>query len=311
MKNSNISDFCLRFNIRGMVCFVVADEPRLQRMLEAYHGERKAIVFGESSDAVQRLIADNNRLVALEGELASIFAEESYPVRIRRLYTWLMAAHWHDCVEVCFCDHAMLEPSGANLLSVIPRSRIRRVIITDGADAQDVLNMINSGHIDAYLSIDDTNLAKQIRTYSDYGPILQVDGIWREVAPELNQLLASPELRAKLGHFLDALDVDEHILLSTPCGLLCRTKAGKGIWVQLEVKETQIGAVEILREQGLSTADLTPILQGEKAACLEVLPALHASDEAVATWADITVLNAEPWLGMAVFDLPRLNSGSV
>ena len=311
MMISNISDFRLRFNIRGLVCFVSADEHRLQRMLAAYHGARKVIVFRDASDAEPRLMADNNRLVTLEGELASIFAEESYPVRIRRLYTWLMAPQWHDCIEVCFCDHAMSTPSGANLLSVIPRSRIRRVVISDGADAQAALNVISSGHVDAYQSIVDTNLAKQIQIYSDYGPILQVDGLWREVNPELNQLLATPELRAKLWQILDALDVDEHILLPTPLGFLCRTKSGNGIWIQLEVKETQIGAVEILREQGLSTANLTPMLQGEKTACLEVLPALHASDEAVATWANIMVLNADPWMGMAVFELPGLESGAV
>lgn len=306
--NSNIGSFQLRFNIRGMACFVEADEFRLERMLAAYHGKREAIAFRNSSDAAQRLIADNNRLVALEGELARIFAEESHPVRIRQMYAWLMDAHRNDCIEVCFCDHAMSVASGANLLTVIPRSRIRRVVFADRFDAQDALNVINSGQADACLSINDPNMAKLVQTYSDYGPILQVDGLWRELTPELNQLLMKPDLLACLGQHLETLDVDEHILLPVPLGLLCRTKAGKGIWIQLEVKETQIGAVEILREEGFSTAELTPLLQGEKAACLEVLPALRASGAAVSSWADIIVVNVEPWMGMAVFELPALES---
>ncbi len=118
-------------------------------------------------------------------------------------------------------------------------------------------------------------------------------------------LIEQPAVSAKLWAYLEALDVDEHIMLPMPLGFLCRTKSGKGLWVQLEVLETQAGAVEILRDQGFSTGDVLPILHGQKTACLEVLPALHASTEELQKWSDIHLINHEPWLGLAVFELPR------
>lgn len=304
MMNSSIGSFQLRLDVRGMVCFVAAGEEQHRRMLAAYKGQRKAIGFRNGYDAAQRMIMDNKRLVAMEDELACMFSEESIPVRIRQLYAWLMNMKREDCVEVCFCDATMLAPSGDNLLSVIPRSRIRRVGLLDRVGALDAIGMVSSGWVDACLAVNDPSFSKMLQTYSDYGPMLQVDGLWRELPAETLHLLTQPGLLDCVGRQLELLDVDEHILLPVPLGLLCRTKAGKGIWIQLELKETQIGAVEILREEGLSTVELTPILQGEKAACIEVLPALRASAEAIATWADITIVNVEPWVGMAVFELP-------
>jgi CheY-like chemotaxis protein len=310
MMNSNIGAFQLRFNVRGMVCFVDDDENYLQAMMAAYRGARKALTFRIPADAGARLVADNKRLVEMEAELACIFAEENQPARIRRIYAWLMDTSRQDCIEVCFCDYAVPALDGAKLLSTIPRSRIRRVLLAAMADSQDAVLSLNAGHIDAYLPKSDPNFAKQIQTYSEHGPILQVDGIWRELVPELANLLGMPEVRASLWGHLMALDVAEHILVPTPMGFLCRTSTGKGLWVQLEIRETQVGAVEILRDEGWSQEDLLPIMSGQKTACLEVLPSLGASRCQREELAEIKVVHQAPWLGLAVFELPESVSAS-
>lgn len=304
MKNSNNGVFRLRYNVRGVVCFVDDDENYLKAMVATYKGDRVATTFRIPEEASQRLIEDNRRLVDLERELACLFAEESLATRIRRVYAWLMDTSRHDCVEVCFCDYSMPSTTGTKLLSTISRSRIRRVLLTGMVDSQDAVRAMNAGHIDFYLPKNAPNLAEQIRTYSDHGPMLQVDGLWSGLIPEVKRLIEQPDICDRLWEHLKALEVDEHILLPMPLGFLCRTKTGKGLWVQLEVLETQVGAVEILREQGLSAAEVLPILQGQKAACLEVLPALRACVEALATWSEVQVINEDPWLGLAVFELP-------
>lgn len=304
MKKSGNSLFQLRFNVRGMVCFVDDDENYLKAMQSAYKGDRPATTFRIPAEAAKRLVDDNTRLVDMERELACIFAEESLAQRIRRLYAWLMDTRRHDCIEVCFCDYAMPALSGTKLLSKIPRSRVRRVLLTGMADSQEAVLAMNAGHIDAFLPKNDPHLARQIQTYANHGPILQVDGLWRELPSDVRLLIEQPAVSAKLWAYLEALDVDEHIMLPMPLGFLCRTKSGKGLWVQLEVLETQAGAVEILRDQGFSNGDVLPILQGQKTACLEVLPALHASTEELQKWSDIHLINHEPWLGLAVFELP-------
>jgi len=310
MKHTNCGTFHLLLNVRGLVCFVDDDTDYLQAMEQAYRGARPAISYCRPAEAATRLAMDNERLVEQERALAQIFAGDDITARIRQLFAWLMDTRRHEFVEVCFSDDAMPDEVGTQLLAKIPRSRIRRVLLTGVADLADAVQALNSGQIDAFLPKSDPQLMAKIRTYADYGPILQVDFLWRELSQVVRNLFEQADFRSALWAKLRSLGVEEHILLPMPLGLLCRTAAGKGLWIQFEDRETQLGAAEILRGLGWSEGDLAPIVHGEMTACLEVLPALRGVEVDLG-WADITVINSEPWLGMAVFELPENGQESI
>lgn len=299
MKNIKISTI-------GMVCFIDDNKEFVEMLSMSYQGPHAVVAYTDPHEALARLKSDNTKLREREKLINSIFTEENIAHRFRMAIDWLFDEKRHDVIEVVFCDSKMPTMSGFDLLRQIRPSRMRRVLLTGESDAATPIMAFNDGVIDTYLA--KSNLAEMmpaIQMLSERGPRVAIDYLWRDLDETINQALYEVSVQERIEKIMAAQLVEEHILIPDPAGLLCRTKDGRCIWLQLETHNSLTGVVEILREEGWEQSRLEPIIAEEMTACVEARQyAMQNGAHEGFQVAELHPICAEPWLAVAAFDLP-------
>lgn len=298
----------LKISTLGQSCFV-DDDPEFLAFVKAIAGHfarHEVVTFEKPSEALERLVADNRKLLERERQLNAIFVDENETRRLRQAIEWLFDESRHRVVETVFCDDQMPEMDCAAIMAGIKPSRMRRIMLTGGTEIERAIHAFNDGMIDTYLSKKTQDLPKILALLAERGPHVAMDFLWRDLDPVVKETLFDKRVHEAIEAIFQRHRVIEHVLIPRPAGFLCRTEDERCLWVQIETHETQLGAVEILRESGWAKADLEDLISGKKAACLEVLPCLtKALEFGHYEVSDLHVVHADPWLAVSVFTVPR------
>lgn len=290
---------------KGTVCFVDDEENYLESMKLFFSSKFPVITFLSPLQAAVRLREDNQYLIEEERLLAEVTSTEEPPLLFKRALIWLAENERHNIVETCFSDYDMPAMTGAKLLGQLENPRIRRVLLTGQADARDAVAAFNAGAIDAYLPKQSTEMLKTATLQAEKGAKRELDVIWRTMDDDLRSALAEQSTVEAVSHKLDSIGAEEYILLPKPAGFLCRCFDDTFKWAQLETHTSQVGAVEILRDEGVTQDVLETLISGQQAAGIELSQAFEGlAPEQSYPYSSIDVVRSDPWIGMAVFDLP-------
>lgn len=295
----------LKIRTVGQVCFVDEDIAFLESMAQSYVGRHVVVTFSSPLKALERLLADNKLLVDRELILERIFTEENVALRFSQAIHWLFDDARHQVIETIFAYGGMQQMPGGELFRRLRPSRMRRILLTESTAVEDAVQAFNQGAIDIFVPKSAIDLPRVTSLLSERGPRVALDLLWRNLDPQINEALFRADVHAQIEQLMQSQLVTEYLLLPSPAGFVCRTVDNRCLWFQLETHETQVGAVEILREVGWDQAHLEDVISGEMAACLEALPYTNGPGGAPEyKLAPLVTLVDEPWLGLAIFDLP-------
>lgn len=294
----------LKLSTIGKACIVERDAEFLQEVQSAGLEGKSLVMFKSPEDAMQRLLEDNAKLRAHERLLDQIFNDENVARRLRSIVEWLQDDSRHQIIDIVFCAFSLPIMNGARLLGEIRPSRMRRVLLASDEERGDAIKALNAGAVDAYVDKGGPDPMGEMAMQISRGPRVAYEMLWRGLDYDLGQMLFLPGVHSAISKVMDEHGVVEHVLVPSPWGFIARTNEEGYLWMQLETHESQIGAVEILRDEGWLQDALEDFIAGDKAACIEAR-SLQGFSDASPEFPTTTMINMslDPWLGLSIFQV--------
>jgi len=213
-----------------------------------------------------------------------------------------------DVVGLLVADYAMPGEDGLQLCGRYALPGMQRMLLTGYASEKDAVQGFNSRLIEHYIPKHvpwaDKPLEPVLQSQLAYSCVARSAPLEHCLSDDLKQALADPVVVSSLRSLLAQQEVVEYIFLGNPQGLLCATRHGSPLWIQVETHETLGDLAEILQGEPESWSDevLARVKAGETLVNSEVarrldLPAVELPAQ---------VLRAAPLVVAAAFSLAAL-----
>lgn len=290
---------------QGRIVLIDDDAGFLATLEGMLSGEHRVTAFTEPA-ALHRFLAGRIDLLAAErmalAELWRAQAETRGTVAVQALRFFARPERF-DTPLVLVSDYAMPLETGVSVCSRYANTGLRRVLLTGVADSTVAVKAFNAGAIDQFVEKQGSrfpaSVLEALQRQLAASAAARAASLADRIAPELTAALASPEATKALRALLARLDVQEHLLLGEPQGLLAIARGGRPLWIQLETQASLGALQDVLELAQLPLALRQRVRERQALVAMEWMQQLGAP----AGEAQAIVLGSAPLLLAAVFPL--------
>jgi CheY-like chemotaxis protein len=190
---------------------------------------------------------------------------------------WSRYTERYALTRVCVFDYSMPGIDGIQALAELGDWPGSRVLLTGQADEEVAVRAFNQGLIEQFIPKQTPDITRRLVGAVEHlqtTPNARHAQIWRAtLSPAQSALLRVPTISRDLAVLTGQRWV-EHMVIGDPFGILGMDAAGNVSWLQLETQEGLKALAELAEVEGVPTADVAEIRQGQKLASFELHQAL-------------------------------------